>query len=968
MKTNTPASVLLSSILFVLAMAMSRPAAVAQTGTGTHIDLTLNETLQSAFITWFGDQGVLYQLESSTNLSTWADASPVFTGSDNYIIVTRPITGQSRLYFRLKDIPDVITAVFNPITGVLTVTGGDLDSNIGITRNAAGAILVNGGFVTITGGVPTVVNTTLIQVFGRGGNDTLSLDETNGALPRAEMSGEAGHDTLRGGSGADVLSGGPGRDVLLGMGGADTMFGGDDNDTLTGGDADDQVFGEGGTDRFIWNPGDDTDLNEGGPGTDTVQVNGGNGDEQFTATANSTRVRFDRLNPAPFSLDIGTCEQLVLSANGGNDSFSATGNLAALIQITVDGGTGDDTLLGSNGIDHFFGGDNNDFIDGQQGNDVIYMGAGDDTFQWDPGDGSDTVEGQAGADTLLFNGSSANEVFDATSNGTRVRFTRNIGSIIMDLDEFETLDLKALGGTDVVNVNDLTGTDLTRLNVNLAGTIGGTTGDAAADIVTVNATGGADLLTVTGAGTSVTVTGLSATVVISTAEGANDRLTVNALGGNDTVLASGLPAGVIALTLSGGTGDDTLTGSAGADQLLGDDDHDSIDGNQGADLVILGGGNDTLQWDPGDGNDIIEGQAGADTLLFNGSNATENLTLSANGARLLFFRDIASVTLDCDDMEKVDLNVLGGTDSVVVGDLAGTDVSEVIVDLAATGGSGDTQADSVTVNGSNGDDTVAIGSTAGTVSVTGLTTAVAITGGEAANDSLTLSAQGGIDVVNASGLPAGVIRLTMNGGLGNDVLIGSQGADSFTGGDGNDTVFGGNGDDVFTWNPGDDNDVIEGQAGTDRLVFNGANVAETFTLSANGGRATFTRNVAVVIMDLNDVETFDLQALGGADILTVNDLTATDLTRVNVNLASTLGGSLGDAAVDLITLNGTPAGDGFSITANAGAVEVSGLAALVRITTPEVANDDLVINGLGGTDIFFTGAGVTSLIGLTTNQ
>src|SRR6185503_14071872 len=118
-----------------------------------------------------------------------------------------------------------------------------------------------------------------------------------------------------------------------------------------------------------------TDLNEGGSGTDTVEVNGGNGDEQFTTTANGTRVRFDRANPAPFSLDIGTCESLVLNANGGNDTFSATGNLAALIQITVDGGAGDDTLLGSNGADLLLGGDNNDFIDGQQGNDVALMGA-----------------------------------------------------------------------------------------------------------------------------------------------------------------------------------------------------------------------------------------------------------------------------------------------------------------------------------------------------------------------------------------------------------------------------------------------------------------------------------------------------------------------------------------------------------------------------------------------------------------
>ncbi len=82
-----------------------------------------------------------------------------------------------------------------------------------------------------------------------------------------------------------------------------------------------------------------------------MEVNGGNGDEQFTVTANGTRVRFDRLNPAPFSIDIGTSEKLILNMNGGNDSFSATGNLAALIQITVDGGTGNDTILGSNGAD-----------------------------------------------------------------------------------------------------------------------------------------------------------------------------------------------------------------------------------------------------------------------------------------------------------------------------------------------------------------------------------------------------------------------------------------------------------------------------------------------------------------------------------------------------------------------------------------------------------------------------------------
>src|SRR4029450_10488891 len=144
----------------------------------------------------------------------------------------------------------------------------------------------------------------------------------------------------------------------------DFLCGAPEDDTLTGGDADDQMFGEGGNDRMIWNPGDDTDLHEGGAGIDTSEVNGGNGAEVFTATANGSRVRFDRVTPAPFSLDIGTTENLVVNMNGGDDSFSATGNLAALIKLTVDGGAGNDTIVSGDGADTLFGGDGNDSVTG----------------------------------------------------------------------------------------------------------------------------------------------------------------------------------------------------------------------------------------------------------------------------------------------------------------------------------------------------------------------------------------------------------------------------------------------------------------------------------------------------------------------------------------------------------------------------------------------------------------------------
>ena len=119
--------------------------------------------------------------------------------------------------------------------------------------------------------------------------------------------------------------------------------------------------------------------------------------ETFTTAANGTRVRFDRITPAPFSLDIGTSEKLVVNMNGGDDTFTAGNGLASLISLTVDGGAGNDTITGGDGNDLLLGGDGNDLIDGGRGNDTALMGAGDDTFVWNPGDGSDTVEGQGGA-------------------------------------------------------------------------------------------------------------------------------------------------------------------------------------------------------------------------------------------------------------------------------------------------------------------------------------------------------------------------------------------------------------------------------------------------------------------------------------------------------------------------------------------------------------------------------------------
>jgi Ca2+-binding RTX toxin-like protein len=171
-----------------------------------------------------------------------------------------------------------------------------------------------------------------------------------------------------------------------------------------------------------------------------------------------------------------------------------------------------------------------------------------------------------------------------------------------------------------------------------------------------------------------------------------------------------------------------------------------------------------------------------------------------------FTRDVASIVMDLNGVDRIDFNALGGADTITVGDLSGTDVAEVNLNLAASNGQGDGALDSVIVNGTNGDDVISVGGTASGVSVAGLRALVNITGAEP-TDKLTVKALDGDDVVTAANLAAGAIQFTADGGNGNDVLIG---------GAGDDTLLGGDGDDVLIGGPG--NDILDGGTGNNVLI------------------------------------------------------------------------------------------------------------------------------------------------------
>jgi Ca2+-binding RTX toxin-like protein len=558
-----------------------------------------------------------------------------------------------------------LTAVFNG--GILTVTGDDHDNTIIVSRDAAGTILVNRGVVPVTGGAPTSGNTSLIRILGLGGNDVLTIDDSNGPMPPGNLFGGEGNDILTGSASDDVLDGGPGNDTLLGRGGNDTLIGGPGDDILIGGPGADQLFGGEGNDLFIWNPGDGSDVVEGEDGQDTLVFNGSNASETVDLSANGERLRFVR-NVANVTMDCAGIEKVVFNALSGadqvtindltgtqvtnvfvdlssaqgtgdgqadtvivngtetNDVITVTGStngadvFGLSTTVTVVGGEpgkdelvihglgGDDvinasavhagaidlTLDGGDGDDQLIGGEGNDLLIGGRGTDLMFGGPGDDTFVWNPGDGSDVIEGQGGHDTLLFNGANVNEKVDISANGGRLRFFRDVANITMDCNGIEAVQFNARGGADTITINDLTGTSVTSVNLDLAGTPGTGVGDGQADTVVVNGTPGNDTVTITGTPAGLSVAGLAATINIVGTDPTLDQLIVDGAAGDDVINASGLQAGVIQLTENGGPGNDVLIGSAGPDVLLGGDGDDVLEGGPGLDVLDGGPGNNVL--------------------------------------------------------------------------------------------------------------------------------------------------------------------------------------------------------------------------------------------------------------------------------------------------------------------------------------------------------------------------------------
>jgi Ca2+-binding RTX toxin-like protein len=288
----------------------------------------------------------------------------------------------------------------------------------------------------------------------------------------------------------------------------------------------------------------------------------------------------------------------------------------------------------------------------------------------------------------------------------------------MDLNGVENVQFDARGGADTITVNDLTGTDVKQVGIDLGAIPGTPGGDGQVDTIVIDGTAGNDVINITESNGVVTVTGLASTVTITNFD-ANDRLVINGLGGDDVINASGLGT-AMQLTGDGGDGNDVLIGSPGNDTLLG---------GLGDDVLIGNGGQDILDGGPGN-NVVIEGSAAAVASVgsagaalapapqqqFDGATGNDQISATLSGGNVQISGLAAPVSLDAASANAVTLNGLAGDDvidatgvttSTMRFILNGGDGNDVLHggsgDDMLTGGAG---ADRFAFSGSNGTDTI----------------------------------------------------------------------------------------------------------------------------------------------------------------------------------------------------------------------------------------------------------------------
>ena len=837
------------------------------------------------------------------------------------------------------------TGSFNEVTRALTVTAS--------LANEGLAVSVVGGNVTVNGSVMVNGAATVAAA------NVTSL-EVRGAATGANNINLSGVTEDRFAALASVkIVAGTGADVIVGSEFADTIE---------------------------WNNGDGSDRIDGGAGQDQLVVNGSTTDgDAFRVSASAGRLMFRRTNLVAFTLNVGSVEDLVVSAGGGNDTIRIGDTAGSgLDNVSLFGGEGDDTvnLTGVN-LDAL----RLVTLDDEVGNDVIIVSAGSDAndgtpdqfvlqFENNPDrpeirfsvNGSTLFAGTVNTALLQVDGSrdadSLTIIHDTSFENFSTSSPVPIGGLLFNAGSGVRQDQLVITGTaetavyDFSNVRNGTAqVDLRTIrfvNLELISDTSSATSRTVffangADRVSLSDAEAVDdrFLRVTSAGSGPALTFLQAvggSLTIETA-GGNDTITIGRLdnnfsgdllldgsGGNDRIVVANQSnvTGTINLSADGGEGRDVLDASAFTQGVV-------LFGGAGNDVLLGGSGNDDLFGQEGAdvltggaGNDMLNGGADADVLI---ESADADLTLA--------------VGLDEDLAVDFDVDAVGQLVTLLSG--LGTDSIAEIERAELTGGASDNIIDATTFSG------------------------VVVLRGGGGNDEL-------IGTAFNDTMFGGSGNDSMSGLAGDDLLNGDTDHDSMIGGLGNDQLNGGSGNDEFEWFNGDGSDGLVAGLGVDVLQVSGdAALGNIFRLISNGGSGARLQQTVLMtsIVNFIDVESLVVEGGGGADTFTVamnaGSRRPSEITfgggegddRLDASATSVPIFAFGDAGEDVLiggrgadTLQGGDDND--VLTGNSGADVLNGNAG-EDIITGGAGND--LLNGGDDDDRLDGGAGNDAIAG-----
>jgi Ca2+-binding RTX toxin-like protein len=655
---------------------------------------------------------------------------------------------------------------------------------------------------------------------GSSGDDTFRMYQFTGAATVERIGGNGGNDQIAGTGSSDTLDfsstelvgiaqidGGQGNDAITGSAGGDLIVGGSGSDNLNGGAGDD-VFLLTGTDAGY-------DRFEGGTGVDVLR--GSAGDDtfrmyQYTGTATVERIE----------------------GNGGNDQIAGTGSSdtldfssTELVGITqIDGGQGNDAIIGSAGADIIVGGTGSDNLNGGAGDDVFLLSGTDAGYdRFEGGAGFDVLRGSSGDDTF--------RMYQFTGPATIERIEGNGGNDqIAGTGSSDTLDFSSTELVDITQIDGGQGNDAITGSAGNDVILGGTGSDnliggAGDDVFLLTGTdagydrfeggAGVDVLRGSAVDDIFRMYQFTGTATVERIEGNGGNDQIAGTGSSDTLDFSSTE--LVGITqIDGGQGNDAITGSVGADVIVGGTGSDNLIGGAGDDVFLLAGtdaGYD--RFEGGLGYDVLQGSSGDDTFrMYQYAGAATVERIEGNGGNDQIAGTGSSDTLDFSSTELVGIAqidggqgndaitgslgndiILGGTGSDNLSGGAGDDTFL----LAGTDAGYDRFEGGIgfdVLRGSAGDDTFRMYQFTGTATVERIE-------GNGGNDQI--AGTGSSDTLDFSSTElVGIAQI--DGGQGNDAITGSAANDTLVGGTGSDKLKGGLGSDTYRIGRGDGIDTV----------------------------------------------------------------------------------------------------------------------------------------------------------------